>query len=559
MPEALSPKAPNDRVFRIPFDGPDGALPPKEVVGSKAYNLMRMARRRLPVPPGFVLSTEFCRDYLREGPSSLNGIEHLLRRELDHLGALTGRYFGDARRPLLVSVRSGAAVSMPGMMETVLNIGLTETTLRGLVRMTGNPRLGQDCRLRLVQQYSEVVHGIAPSRFRDARLAHLPDTALVEDNVLASSQMRALAEVYEEVFEADTGKSFPQDPTVQLGAAVEAVLKSWSGERATSYRRLNNIPETLGTAITVQTMAFGNLGPASGAGVGFTRNPSSGSNEPYIDYLPNAQGEDVVSGRRAAFGMAELEQRTPAAFRALVEARAILEREFRDMMDFEFTVEDGRLLMLQARSGKRTPLAALRIAKDLVDEQVISPSEAAATLSAIDIDEIEEVELQPDGGAAPIAWGTPAGIGIAVGVATFDPGRVAHLKRDGSDVILFRQMAETADISAYAEAAGLVTAEGARTSHAAVVARQLGKPCIVACSGLAIDSTGRSGALGDSKIAEGDIVSIDGATGAIYKGKLAVVTRRPVELIEKIRGWRQAESEPRGSKAKRSRGKGGAP
>ena len=378
-------------VYRIPFDGDPKQLPTKDTVGSKAHNLMRLAGCGLPVPPAFVLGTGICRDFLKRGSKALDGLDQILERELQHLGARTGRLLGDAKRPLLLSVRSGAAISMPGMMETVLNVGLTEATLRALIRMIGNPRLAHDCRRRLVQQYGEVVHGIAPERFEKRLEAVLAELEATDVDELGASGLRRIAAAFEEEFESANGKPFPSDPNLQLEAAIEAVFRSWAGARAKSYRKLNRIPEDLGTAVIVQAMVFGNLGPDSGSGVGFTRNPSDGSNELYVDYLSNAQGEDVVSGRRRAMGLADLERRAPAAHRALIDARALLEREFRDVQDFEFTVEDGRLFLLQSRTGKRTPLAALRIAHDLAEEGLISAAEALERLQSIDLAAIENV------------------------------------------------------------------------------------------------------------------------------------------------------------------------
>ncbi len=533
------------QVCRIPFDGGAMELPAKELVGSKAHDLMRIARCGLPVPPGFVLSTQLCRDYLKHGAEALDGIDEVLVRELDHLAALTGRGFGDASRPLLVSARSGAAVSMPGMMETVLNIGLTDETLRGLVRMTGNPRLARDCRRRLVRQYGEVVHGIAPARFDVRTLELLNARGLSEVDELDTDGLKQLAAVFEEEFETRTGMDFPTDPLVQLKAAIEAVLRSWSGDRAKSYRKLNAIPDDLGTATTVQAMVFGNLGPDSGSGVGFTRNPANGENELYVDYLANAQGEDVVAGRRRALHPDELARRAPEAWQALAGARDILEHEFKDMQDFEFTVEAGRLVFLQSRTGKRTGLAALRIARDMVREKLIRPAEALARLDGIRLDEIEETKLAPAAGVTPAAKGTPAGIGVAVGVVAFDPLRVAALKRAGKAVILVRETAEPDDISALAEAAALVTLEGARTSHAAVVARQLEKPCIVACGGFAIDPGGQRGTLGGEAIAEGDAISLDGSTGEIFRGEIEVARNRPLELLAEIQRWTRKRIPPK--------------
>ena len=410
-------------VHRIPYDGPDD-LPTKEMVGSKAHNLMRMGRRGLSVPPGFVLGTGLCRAYLDCGPAALDGLEEVLERELEGLGARTGRNFGDPKRPLLVSVRSGAPVSMPGMMETVLNIGLTNATLRGLLRLTGNPRLAADCRRRLVQQFAEVVHGADARPFEEILASKLAEEKLAQVEELDSSALYELASAFEQEFKTLVGQEFPSSPVAQLRASVEAILKSWMSKRAQSYRKLNGISDQVGTATIVQTMVFGNAGPNSGSGVGFTRNPSDGTNALYVDYLTNAQGEDVVAGRRNALGMEELERRAPEAYQSLLQARDLLEREFGDMQDFEFTVEEGRLYMLQARAGKRTPLAALRIAHDLVAEKIIRPGAALALLEGLDLDAIATVELSPPPGTQAIARCVPASAGVAAGGAVFDTSRV---------------------------------------------------------------------------------------------------------------------------------------
>ena len=526
-------------VYRIPYDGPEDMLPGKDIVGSKAHNLMRMARCGLVVPPGFVFGTALCRAYLDHGPEVLADLDKTLQRELDELGTRTGRAFGDAKRPLLVSVRSGAAVSMPGMMETVLNVGLTETTLRGLLRLTGNPRLAADCRRRLIQQYAEVVHGVAPEIFELLLAGKIAEKKLLKGDEQDSQTLGELAAAYEEAFASHVGEVFPASPLVQLKASIEAVLKSWMSERAQSYRKLKGISEQAGTATVVQTMVFGNAGPSSGSGVGFTRNPSDGTNALYVDYLPNAQGEDVVSGRRNALGMEELERRTPEACRELQRARGLLEREFGDMQDFEFTVEEGRFYMLQARSGKRTPLAALRIATDLVREATIAPAAGLALLDGIDLAAIEAVELAAPPGAKPLARAVPASAGVSSGVAVFDTSRVAAIKRQGKPVVLLRDQTETADIHALADAAALVTAHGARTSHAAVVARQLGKVCVVGCDALKIDAAARSGAFGSVEIKEGDMITVDGTAGLIFSGEIPVKRVKPKKLVEEARRWRK--------------------
>lgn len=538
----MSSNAPNlvePAIFRIPFEGATAAIPGKDAVGSKAHNLMRMAARGLPVPPGFVISTDVCRSFLSDGARALAGLDPALRRELEWLGSVTGRRFGDVKKPLLVSVRSGAAISMPGMMETVLNVGLNDATLSGLVRLTGNPRLAQDCRMRLVQQFGEVVHRIPAARFDDKISEAMAASQAASVAELATADLGQLSAAFAEIYEAAVGEPFPADVEVQLRAAVEAVLVSWSSERAKSYRKLNHIPDSLGTAVTVQAMVFGNLGATSGAGVGFTRNPATGSDELYVDFLASAQGEDVVAGRQRAAGLEDMQRRAPDAYRALVAAKNTLEREFHDMQDFEFTVEEGQLKLLQTRAGKRTPLAALRIARDLAAENIATRDEALRTLTGLKLDEIEETGIEVPAGHTPIMTGTPAGAGVAVGAAVFDPDRALELSHHKRAVILVRPTAETADIAALSASAGLVTARGARTSHAAVVARQLGKPCIVACSALSIDPSGRQATIGSEKVAEGDPISIDATTGQVFKGEYEIVRRRPLQLIGELRAWQK--------------------
>ena len=328
------------------------------------------------------------------------------------------------------------------------------------------------------------------------------------------------------------------EPMAQLKASVEAVLKSWMSERAKSYRALNDLSDTMGTAMTVQMMVFGNAGPTSGSGVGFTRSPADGGNELYVDFLANAQGEDVVAGRRIALGGSELERRAPHAHGQLQLFKGQLEREFGDMQDFEFTIEQGQLYMLQTRTGKRTPLAALRIAHDLVREGAISPADALERLEDIDLGAIETCELAPPKGIAPIASAVAASMGVAVGSVVLDSARIAGLKRNGKAIVLLRRSAETADVAALAEVDALVTALGARTSHAAVVARQLGKVCLVGCRDLTIEQGDRSACFGKVRVQEGDVISVDGATGAIYLGEVPVRRDKPDELLAAVRRWR---------------------
>lgn len=536
---AIAPVRETAPAYRIPFERAEGDLPGREVVGSKAANLMTMARLGLPVPPGFVLGTEWCRAYMRNGADTFKALEPVIRAELQALEVRTKRRFGDAKRPLLVSVRSGAAVSMPGMMETVLNVGLTATSLPGVVRMTGNPRLALDCRRRLLEQYAEVVHGVEPAAFDDLVAKELAASNVAHRHHLDAQSLRRIVQESQALFEREAGMPLPDAPLDQLMATVEAVLKSWNSERAKTYRRLNSIPDSSGTAVIVQMMVFGNAGPTSGSGVGFTRNPADGTDALYVDYLPNAQGEDVVSGRRNALGSADLERRGPDAWRQLVSIKETLERAFADMQDFEFTVEDGHLFMLQARAGKRTPLAALRIAHDLVASGLVSPKVALGRLEAIDLEAIACRELVPAKDAAPIAKAIAAGTGVTVGAAVMDPARVRDFKNRGLEVVLIRDSAETSDIEAVAEVDAIVTRLGARTSHAAVVARQLGKVCLVGCDALRIDGSARSCRFGEHVIQEGDEISIDGSQGLIYAGAAEVRESRPDALLREIKKWQK--------------------
>jgi pyruvate,orthophosphate dikinase len=393
-----------------------------------------------------------------------------------------------------------------------------------------------------------VVAAIDPAAFAVAEAECLKAEGVRSIDELDTAGLTNLADMFERVYEAECGHRLPADPMRQITAAVEAVLKSWSSDRAKTYRQINGISEALGTAVIVQAMVFGNLGPASGSGVGFTRNPANGRNELYVDYLVNAQGEDVVGGRRTAGSLRDMQRRAPAAYASLVKACALIEREFGDMQDFEFTVERGRLLMLQSRAGKRTPLAALRIASDLVKEELISPGEALSRLGDIDIAAIGEDRLRLSGGESPFARGTPAGSGVAVGLAVFDVARVKALLQGSRPVILIRETAETGEIEALSAAAAIVTVQGARTSHAAVVARQLGKPCVVGCGSIVIDPSMRAATSGGVTIREGDVISVDGSTGEIFSGPHDVVSDRPVELLVQVDGWRAASSAPGPSK-----------
>lgn len=541
-------------IHRFPDAQNATALPGPDAVGNKAHNLMRMARCKMPVPPGFVLGTDLCRTYLEYGDAALAGLAERLISELGWLADATGSVFGCGRKPLLVSVRSGAAISMPGMMETVLNIGLNDETVEGLIRATGNPRLAWDSYRRLITQYGAVVHDVPAQRFEAALARMLAGHEMSGAGECDTKMLRDLTGEMQAIFRAETGKAFPQDPMVQLHSAICAVLRSWSSARAIAYRRMHALPEDAGTATLIQQMVFGNAGGNSGAGVGFTRDPATGENKAYIDFLANAQGEDVVAGTHNALGDTMFAQLAPAAHRQLCEMLAVLEDEFSDMQDFEFTVERGRLHMLQTRSGKRTPLAALTIAIDLVDEGKISPEEAFARLADLALDEIELLSFDFDTDnlessegvkrADRLAQAVPASGPVTVGAIVFDPERLTDFHARGEPVILARQQASTDDITAIADAAGLITASGARTSHAAVVARQLGKVCLVGCTDMRIDADGRSAYFGETRIAEGEILSIDGLSGDIFRGALTIRRQRPEAQLARLAAWRAQQGSP---------------
>lgn len=525
-------------VFLIGTHRGDAAEAGIEVLGSKAYGLMRMDRIGLRVPPAVVLGTAICRDYYAAGERFPEGFRDLLAAQIRRLEEATTASFGGARRPLLVSVRSGAAVSMPGMLETVLNVGLNDVTVKGLVRRTGNPRLAWDCYWRLVQSYAEVVGGCRPAPFVRILERSLRERGADSVAELETEAVRALAREYLSLVPALSGEAFPQDPMRQLMGAVEAVFRSWNSPRAREYRRLGGLDDSAGTAVTIQAMVFGNAGGTSGAGVGFTRDPASGEDALYVDYLPNAQGEDVVAGRRHVQGIAALERLLPAVRVELERVRAALEAEFRDVQDFEFTVDDGRLYLLQTRAAKRTPWAAVRIAVEQVRSGLIDPEEALKRLADLDLNRLERLSLVPGAEHQVLATATSAGIGVATGPIALDVEAAKRFAEAGRAPILLREHSSTEDIAGMALAAGILTTAGGRTSHAAVVARQLGKVCLVGCSALRLDLDRRRCRFGSRELTEGAALTLDGTTGRVYEGALPVVHERPEEALRIIEGWR---------------------
>ena len=513
--------------------------PSRESMGSKAFNLLRMADLGLSVPPAVVIGTHYT-----QSPDEC--IHPFFSAGLPALQEATGLVFGDTRKPLIVSVRSGAPVSMPGMMETLLNIGLCDQTLPGLLRQTGNPRLVWDAYRRLIASYGEVVAGV-PGHLFENEIEHV--TQGHDERLLDFAELRALTHRFLAIYLEHAGHAFPQDVSEQLGGAIRAVFSSWHADKAQAYRKINRIDPAMGTAVTIQCMVFGNSGGHSGAGVGFTRDPTTGARQPWVDFLANAQGEDVVSGRRNAHGHQALASVAPDAWHKLQDAVQALEHEFSDMQDFEFTVQDGVLYLLQTRSGKRTPMAAARIALDLMDEGLIDAATALERTKDLREEELGTVRLASQGDSrstvSPLGQAISASSGVVSGEIALDGPRAAARAAEGVSVVLVRQDADTNDIAALEFAAGLLTQRGARTSHAAVVARQLGKVCLVACETLRIDLTARTVRLGDLLLKEGDVITLDGNDGRLYAGVVATVLVPDVALIERLGALRASQSPTR--------------
>jgi pyruvate,orthophosphate dikinase len=531
-----------DSLYLIGCLAPAGCAPAEyrpsaESMGFKAFNLLRMAGLGLPVPPAFAIGTTYCRDDASRSKASRPALWHPGLQALERANHLE---FGNARLPLLLSVRSGAPVSMPGMMETLLNIGLCDATLAGFLRQTGNPRLVWDTYRRLVAGYGEVVAGLPASIF-ESESAVLVGTR--DERELDFAELRTLTRRYLEAYAGAAGTPFPQEPQAQLIGAIGAVFASWQSPKACEYRRQRSIPDTIGTAVTVQTMVYGNAGGRSGSGVGFTRDPVSGEPSLWIDFLFNAQGEDVVSGRRSAFGHDELASVMPAVWQALGETAAKLEREFGDMQDFEFTVQDAHLYLLQTRNGKCSVQALARIALDLLDAGVISAAVARERTASLSLDDLVTTHTVSSEGKplTPLSQAASASSGVAVGEIAFDETAARIRQAAGASAILVRRDAETADIAALELAAGLLTQRGARTSHAAVVARQLGKVCLVGCAEMQLDETGRTLRIGETTLREGDLLTLDGNDGTVYAGAVHIAIAPLVDLQNRLKRLRAAQ------------------
>ncbi len=501
--------------LKFVYDFAEGGRELVDLLGGKGAGLAEMGRLGLPVPPGFTITTEACRHYLRVGTAPAE-----LAAEIDvHLAVLertAGRGLGQPDDPLLVSVRSGARFSMPGMMETVLDIGLNDQSVQGLAAQVGNERFALDSYRRLIQMFGRTVLGIDNDRFASllAAATKRPDAEL------PVGELRELVAAFKQVIRAATGREFPQDPREQLDMAIRAVFDSWHTERAALYRRREGISDDLGTAVNVMAMVFGNKGAESGTGVAFTRDPGSGQRGLYGDYLPDAQGEDVVSGSRNAFPISELERLDPVSYRQLLHNAGILERHYRDLCDIEFTIERGKLWMLQTRVGKRTPAAAFRIACQLVDEGVIDLDEALSRVSGHDLTQLMFPQFSVDSDAARLTTGINASPGAAVGAVVFDSATAVRRAESGEAVILVRHETTPDDLAGIVAAVGVLTTHGGKTAHAAVVARGMGKPCVCGAEELVIDEDGPRLIAGATVIEEGGQISIDGTSGAVFEGRI---------------------------------------
>jgi pyruvate,orthophosphate dikinase len=508
-----------------------------ELLGGKGAGLAEMTQLGVPVPAGFTITTDACRAYMANGKRLPDGLEREVDVHLKSLEERTGKRFGDPDDPLLVSVRSGAAVSMPGMMDTILNLGLNDAATRGLAQATGNERFANDSYRRLIQMYGEVVDGIDAHRFEQALSDLKAARGASQDVDLTAADLAELVETYRRIYHEQTGRDFPQDAREQLRRAVRAVFESWETPRAQVYRRAHGIPDDLGTAVNVVQMVFGNKGDESGTGVCFTRDPATGEPGLYGEFLANAQGEDVVSGIRTPEPLEAMKGRMPAAFEQLLETMRRLEEHYRDMQDIEFTVEEEQLYLLQTRSAKRTAAAALKAAVDMVDAGLITREEAVSRIDPAQLDQLLHPMIDPQAQFDVAAKGLNASPGAASGAIVFDADTAEERGKTGESVILVRWETTPDDIHGMIAAAGILTTHGGMTSHAAVVARGMGKPCIAGCEELSIDADARTARVGERELSEGDTITIDGGTGRVIVGRVALVPPQINEDFETILGW----------------------
>lgn len=510
----------------------EGSASMKLLLGGKGANLAEMTRIGLPVPPGFTISTEACAHFYKNDQSWPEGLEEEVKKNLKALEEKTGKKFGDPNNPLLVSVRSGAPASMPGMMDTILNLGLNDEVMKGLIHLTANERFAYDCYRRFVQMFGNVVMGVDHSKFEAILDEVKEEVGAKLDTDLDAEALKKIIEKYKRLYKESTGEDFPQEPWEQLRRAINAVFLSWNNKRAITYRKIHNIPEDWGTAVNVQMMVFGNMGFDSGTGVGFTRNPSTGVKEYYGEYLLNAQGEDVVAGIRTPKPIIEMEKELPQVFEELKRVYEILEKHYKDMQDFEFTIERGKLYLLQTRTGKRTAQAAIKIAVDMVRERLIDEKTAVKRVEPNQINQLLHPQIDRSQPLKVLAKGLPASPGAASGKVVFDADEAEKHGNAGERVILVRPETTPDDIHGVVAAQGVLTSRGGMTSHAAVVARGMGKPCVAGCEAIKIDLDRREFTVNSVTVREGDYITIDGSTGEVILGQVRTI---PPQLSEEFR------------------------
>ncbi len=517
----------------------EGSADMRNLLGGKGANLAEMTNIGLPIPNGFTISTEACTDYYNDGKTINEDTQAQIFKALEWLEGVQGKKFGDTENPLLVSVRSGARASMPGMMDTILNLGLNDVSVKGFAAKTGNPRFAYDSYRRFIQMFSDVVMGMSKTFFDSILEAEKKAHGYVYDTELKAEDLQSVIAKYKEIYAEKMGEEFPQDPKVQLMEAIKAVFRSWDNPRANYYRMMNDIPYEWGTAVNVQSMVFGNMGNTSGTGVAFTRNPATGAKGIFGEYLINAQGEDVVAGIRTPQPITQLEKDLPECYKQFIAIADRLEKHYRDMQDMEFTIEDGKLYFLQTRNGKRTAQAAIQVACDLVDEGMITPQEAVLRIEAKSLDQL----LHPAFDAAALKNGKqigealPASPGAAAGRIYFNADDAVAAHAAGSRVILVRQETSPEDIEGMHAAEGVLTMRGGMTSHAAVVARGMGTCCVSGCGDLKVHEEDKFIELGGYTIKEGEYISLDGSTGKIYLGDIPTVEASISGNFERIMNW----------------------
>jgi len=521
------------------YDFEEGDGKNKRLLGGKGAGLCEMTKIGLPVPPGFTITTEVCLEYYKDGRKLPDGLMDEVKEHITNIEKKTGKKFGDPKNPLLVSVRSGAALSMPGMMDTILNLGLNDETVIGLAKQTGDERFAYDCYRRLIQMFSRIAMQADGEKF-DKKLEEVKAKYGAKyDTDLSVEALKELISEFKEICKRDTGREFPTSPYEQLKMAIEAVFSSWMGRRAVEYRRINKItPEMAnGTAVTIQTMVFGNRGIDSATGVAFTRDPGTGENVFYGEYLVNAQGEDVVAGIRTPKPIIEMEKELPECYKELCKVREILEKHYKEVQDFEFTIEKGKLYVLQTRNGKMNAMATIKTSVDMYKEGILSKDEALLRVRPEQLEQLLHRTIDPKYSGKPVASGLAASPGAASGKVVFDADTAAELGSKGEKVILVREETKPDDIHGFFAAQGVLTSRGGKTSHAAVVARGMGKPCVSGCEQIKIDDRHKLFTVAGIKVKEGDIITIDGSTGAVYLGNVPTKEPELPKELEEILKW----------------------